>query len=43
MSEWTERPAEDVPDDDKIEGSAGDPTLTNPDGTPKQQGDPAPG
>jgi hypothetical protein len=37
------KPGDDVPDDDRIEGSAGDPVLTNPDGTPKQTGDPAPG
>jgi hypothetical protein len=43
MSERPQDPSSDVPDDDKIEGSAGDPTLTNPDGTPKQKGDPAPG
>ncbi|HEY1428216.1 MAG TPA: hypothetical protein VGF18_01490 [Candidatus Tumulicola sp.] len=42
MSERNERPGDDVPDDDKIEGSGGDPTLTNPDGTPKQKGDPPP-
>jgi hypothetical protein len=43
MHDAPSRPGDDVPDDDKIEGSAGDPVLTNPDGTPKQTGDPAPG